>query len=215
MAPRRAALALAAYAGAASVLLLAGCATATPVPPGATDAEADRVVAQALVHYWSSLGPGQANGRVVAKRIAFTTSENWASQQVSCLIAAGLDAREVSGGFAIDSNGALSNADGLDAQLTCLAQYPVDPRTQGFLSDAQVLYMYDYFTERLSPCLAGFGYHVPAPPRRSVYVQQLRNGLPWTPYVAVQGDAPWALINGKCPPLPADPYSDFQPPGAG
>lgn len=204
---RRAGLALA-----ASVLLLAGCATPTPVPPGATDEEADRLVAEQLVHYWSSLGPGQANGRIVAERIAFTTAESWASQQVTCLVAAGLDAREVSGGFAIDSNNGLSNADGIDAQLTCLAQYPVDPRTQGFLSDAQALYMYDYFTQRLAPCLELLGYTIPAPPPRSVYVQALRQGAVWTPYGGVEGEPDWKLTNARCPPLPADPFSDFQPP---
>ena len=212
---------LTATALAASVLLLAGCATPSPVPPGATDEEAERVVAEELVNYWSALGPGQANGRLVAERIAFTTRDSWASAQVSCLIAAGLDAREVSGGFAIDSNGELSNAEGLDAQLTCLGQYPVDPRTEGFLSDAQALYMYDYFTQRLVPCLELLGYAIPPAPARDSYVHLLRVGVPWTPY-ELADRAPlstlgsdWKIINAKCPPLPADPFSDFQPPDFG
>lgn len=207
---------------AAAVLLLAGCATPSPVPPGATDAEADRVVAQQLVHYWSSLGLGQSqNGRVVADRIAFTTADSWASQQVTCLVAAGLDAREVSGGFAIDSNGALSNAEGIDAQLTCLAQYPVDPRVDGFLSDAQALYMYDYFTQRLAPCLELLGYDVPPAPARGSYLHLLRVGIPWTPYERAGGapiastPAEWQVIDARCPALPSEPFSRFQPPEQG
>lgn len=207
---------------AASVLLLAGCATPAPIPPGATDAEAERVVAEQLVHYWSALGLGQSqNGRVVATRIAFTTADSWASQQVTCLVAAGLDAREVSGGFAIDSNGALSQADGIDAQLTCLAQYPVDPRVDGFLSDAQALYMYDYFTQRLAPCLELLGYDIPPAPDRNSYVHLLRVGVPWTPYEGADSGPiattpeQWQVINAKCPALPSEPFSKFQPPELG
>lgn len=209
---------------AVSVLLLAlaGCASSAPIPPGATDAEADRVVAEELVSYWSNLGLGQSqNGRVVATRIAFTTADSWASQQVTCLVAAGLAAREVSGGFAIDSNGSLSNAEGIDAQLTCLAQYPVDPRVEGFLSDAQALYMYDYFTQRLAPCLQLLGYDVAPPPGRDSYVHLLRTGLAWTPYERADGTpiastpAQWSLIDAKCPALPSEPFSKFQPPEEG
>jgi hypothetical protein len=216
MAARLAALALA-----ASVLLLAGCATPTPVPPGATDAEADVAVAEQLSHYWSALGPGQQRDFPQVDRIAFTTADNWASTQVTCLLAAGLGAREVSGGFAIDDNGPLTGAEGIDAQRTCLAEYPVDPRTQGFLSDAQALYMYDYFTQRLTPCLELLGYDVATAPDRDLYVHSLRSGIAWTPYLdehlqpLLASPERWSVINAKCAPLPVEPFSAFQPPVPG
>lgn len=207
---------------AAVVLLLAGCAAPAPVPPGATDAEAEAVVTEQLTTYWSSLGLDQALGdRPTPQRIAFTTADSWASAQVTCLVAAGLDAREVSGGFAIDSDGALTRSEGIAAQLTCLAQYPVDPRVDGFLSDAQALYMYDYFTERLVPCLELLGYDVPPAPARSSYLHLLRVGIPWTPYERADSGpiattpAEWEIIDAKCPALPTDPFSRFQPPEQG
>jgi len=202
----------------ASVLLLAGCATPTPIPPGASDEEAEAAVAEQLSNYWSALGPGQERDFPKVDRVAFTTQDSWASTQVTCLRAAGLTAREVSGGFAIDDNGPLTAAEGIDAQRTCLARYPVDPRTQGFLSDAQILYMYDYFTQRLAPCLETLGYPVAGAPDRDLYVHALRSGVLWIPYFDEQAlpliatPAQWEVINAKCPPLPVDPFSAFQPP---
>jgi hypothetical protein len=221
MAVRFEATVLATSVLAAAVLLLAGCATPTPIPPGATDAEADEVVAQALTNYWSVLGPGQERDFPKVDRIAFTTTESWASAQVTCLLAAGLTAREVSGGYAIDDNGPLTAAEGIDAQRTCLAQYPVDPRTQGFLSNAQILYMYDYFTQRLAPCLELLGYDVGGAPNRDLYVNAVRSGILWSPYFderarpLLASPAQWSIINATCPPLPVDPFSAFQPPVAG
>ena len=49
----------------------------------------------------------------------------------------------------------------------------------------------------------------------SLYLQAVRKGLAWTPYDSVQGSPNWAVINAKCPPLPVDPFSDYQPPVAG
>ena len=199
-----------------AVLLLTGCATPTPIPPSITDDEAESIVTLQLDRYWAELSRGEDRQFPTFERVAFSTPDTWASVQVSCLIAAGLDAREVSGGFAIDGYGSLSPGEGDRAQVVCLGEYPVDPRAQGFLSDAQVLYAYDYFTERLAPCLQLLGFAVPPAPARSSYADSTRDGLFWTPY----GQSPpieataeeWSVINAKCPPLPAEPFSLFQPP---
>ena len=217
MAPRLRALA----AAAASLLLLAGCATPTPIPPGLTDAEADEVVAEQLAETWTAVNRGEARDMPAFERVSYTTPDTWSSAQVSCLVAAGIDASEVSGGYMVSSDGTVSNRQIADAQMVCLGQYPVDPRTQGYLSDSQLLYAYDYLTERVAPCLDLLGFPSSGPPDRPAFVGAVRAGQVWTPYShggATRLDATaaeWTVINGKCPPLPADPFAMFQPPVAG
>lgn len=215
MGARSAALALA-----ASVLLLAGCATATPIPPGITDAEAEEVVAENLAEQWTSIYHGQAGEMPRVERVAFTTPDTWSSAQVSCLVAAGIDAAEVSGGFSVSGDGSVPEDQIRNSQFTCLAEYPVDPRSLGYLSAPQALYAYDYFTQRLAPCLHLLGYRTPLAPDRLAYAGQLRAGIVWTPYALGAGPPleatpeQWEIINAKCPPLPATPFASLQPPVA-
>ncbi|MBC7590689.1 MAG: hypothetical protein H7226_06555, partial [Salinibacterium sp.] len=113
--------------------LLAGCSAATPVPPGATDTEVDAYIASKLNSYWQSIQSGRltADGHFEVPEVstvAFTTPDTWATVQTSCLQAAGLQAREISGGFTIDDPGDLDATAVSTAQWTCLRQYPVDPR---------------------------------------------------------------------------------------
>ena len=211
---------LAILGAAASVLLLAGCATATPIPPGLTDAEADEVVTEHLAETWTLINRGEYREMPTFERISFTDPDTWSSAQVSCLVAAGIDATEVSGGFSV-RGGDFSQSQIADAQITCLGEYPVDPRAQGYLSAPQLLYAYDYFTQRLAPCLHLLGYTTPLPPDRLAYAGQVRAGIVWTPYALGAGPPleatpqQWAVINGKCPPLPVDPFVALQPPVAG
>lgn len=208
-------------AAVASVLLLGGCATATPIPPGITDAEADVVVAKNLAAQWTGIYHGDASAMPAVERIAFSTPETWSSTQVSCLVAAGINASEVSGGFEVGGDGAMSDAQVRVAQFTCFSQYPVDPRSQGYLSPQQLLYAYDYFTHRLVPCLNLLGYSTSPPPDRLAYAGAVYAGIVWTPYANGAGPPlqanpeQWDVINAKCPPLPADPFAAFQPPVAG
>ena len=194
---------------AASVLLLAGCATATPIPAGLTDDEAKAIVAQQLG------GSRFDNDMPPVPVIAFTSPDNWASTQVTCLRAEGINVEEISGGYAV--RGDDETADGVGrAQFTCDSQYPVDPRLQGYMSDAQADYVYDYLTERVAPCLELLGYPVvPSAPDHASFVNALPTAL-WTPYLAIKATpAEWATINAKCPPIPSDEFALFQPPVTG
>jgi len=196
------------------LLLLAGCSSVPPVPPAASDAEAEEEVTRQLDSYWDALDVPAPKPDV--STIGYTTRQNWASVQVTCLQASGLPAREVSGGFAIDGDGDLSRTASTVAQWTCLREYPVDPRTTGFLSIAQIRYMYDYFVDRLAPCLELQGLAVPPAPDRDAYVGTVRAGIQWNPYFDADGRAlvtPEELpaLDAKCPPLPDDPFGSFRP----
>ena len=194
---------------AASVLLLAGCATATPIPAGLTDDEAKAIVAQQLG------GSRFDRDMPPVPVIAFTTMDSWSSMQVTCLRAAGINAEEISGGYSVRGERYVG-ADFELAQFTCDSQYPVDPRLQGYLSDAQADYVYDYLTERVAPCLELLGYPVvPSAPDHASFVDALPTAL-WTPYLAIKATpAEWATINAKCPPIPSDEFALFQPPVTG
>ena len=215
-------VALVVASGAIVVALVTGCTAAAVVPPNATDAEVDSYLDSRPDFLGPFIKPGRlvADGRITipdVPRVAFTTPDTWSTVQTSCLQAAGLQAREISGGFTIDDSGDLDTTAVSLAQWTCLRQYPVDPRLTGFLSEAQALYMYDYFTRWLAPCLASLGEDVPRPPRRDEYVELLRDGTAWNPYYRSNGapvaDSPaqWARVNSTCPALPDDPFRSYRP----
>lgn len=201
-------------------MLLAGCAATSHVPPGPTDAEVDAVTQRDLDEQWESFPFRGDVVRPEVDRVAFTTGDNWSSTMVSCLIDRGFDAHEVSGGFSVDGTRDEADPDAtFVAMWVCRGEYPVDPRTTGYLSEAQALYMYDYFVERLSPCLRLLGYDVPPPPARDGYAESVRTGTFWNPYYSdvatpqVETLEDWALIDVKCAPLPDDPYAMYRPLG--
>jgi hypothetical protein len=215
-------VALVAASGALIAAFLAGCTAVVVVPPDATDAEVNAYIGAQLGRYWRVTPANSPGADTVADApdvatVALTTPDTWSTVQTSCLRAAGLAAREISGGFTIDDSGELDAAAVSLAQWTCLRQYPVDPRLTGFLSDAQLLYMYDHFSARLAPCIATLGFDVPPSPPRDQYIRLVRDGEVWSPYFRADGEpvvdtpAQWALVNGRCPPLPDDPFGWYRP----
>jgi hypothetical protein len=199
----------------ASSLLLAGCAAPASVPPGPSDTEIDSVVQQQLDSLWDAYPMPDGAVKPEVERVAFTTGETWSSTQVSCLNEQGLDAHEVSGGFAVEGNG--DAAAGRIAMWVCQGMYPRDPRGTGYLSDAQILYMYDFYVSRLGPCMKLLGYVVTDPPARDHYIERLRNGNYWSPYFAEGWDPQridvekWERVDFECGRLPEDPYDQYHP----
>ncbi|CAN5262622.1 hypothetical protein BH11ACT4_BH11ACT4_13900 [soil metagenome] len=204
-------------------LALSACApTAGIVPPGPGAAELDAAVTRDVDLRWQSLMLPDSVDRPSVPVVELATTKNWSYLQLSCYQAAGLNARDVSGDFTVDGFPAgdpraqLPYAASL-AIYTCQAQYPMDPRQVGYLTDSQVLYMYDYFRARLAPCLELHGYAVPAPPQRSAYLASVRSGHFWDPYLGadsqpISGSAvEQRRIDLECTPLPDDPYRDYRP----
>lgn len=207
---------------AASLLLLAGCAAAPAgQPPSLTDAGLAALSKADSDARWQALRLPSTYQEPVVPVVAYTTGDTWSITQVQCLSDAGLAAREVSGGFAVDGfrigapqgNTPFSVA---IAMWQCQAQYPRDVRLSGYITDEQVLYMYDFFTKRLAPCLALQGYDVPAPPARDGYLETVRRGVYWDPYYTATGHPIVATqeqltaLDLKCSALPAD-YWAFRP----
>lgn len=68
------------------------------------------------------------------------------------------------------------------AQLTCLMRFPVYPPQQGFLTEEQHAYLYDYFQRVLIPCLELRGHKVPAAPTREQFGNRASADAIWNPY---------------------------------
>lgn len=210
------------FAIAASILLLAGCAAApAKPPPGLTDTELAALSRAQSDARWDALRLPSAYQEPEVTVVSYTTGDTWSITQVQCLNKAGLAAREVSGGFAVDAYriGAPQGDTPFAVAIaiwTCQARFPRDVRLSGYLTDDQVLYMYDFFTKRLAPCLALQGYEVAQAPPRDSYLEMVRRGVYWNPYYSrtehphgstqKQLDTP----DLRCAPLPDD-YWAYQP----
>ncbi len=103
------------------------------------------------------------------------------------------------------------NAAGPGARIMfygCSVAYPVDPRSEGYLSKAQRGYAWDYWANRTVPCLLAHGYPVPGVPERDAFIARSLAGTSWNPYLLIAEPASWANIDAECPPL-EDPYPTF------
>jgi hypothetical protein len=199
MAVRSAALALG-----ASVLLLAGCGPAPEMPAPLTDAEAAQRAEEGNAQWWASMFPGEP--QPVVEPVEYLTAESEGTQIQNCLKAAKIDGLIFSGN---DSWGyAGSDAEVLDQinrqYFVCALQYPYDPGESGFLSEAQLEWVYNYNQKRLVPCLQLMGYTIAN--RTSDYVAGSNDY--WIPYFEmypIPSATEWARIDLRCPPSPIGP----------
>ena len=193
----------------ASAALLTGCAPHTELPAPLTQQQLDAIVAADNDARWSFLFADRTDVvRPQVQRIDYVTPQKAEAIYKNCLSSTGVDLDYVFGfgNYTSDPTGLTA---AYLAYYTCVAEYPIDPRAIGYLSAAQLDYMYDYFTERLAPCLRSLGYHVDPAPPRSAFAGTSFNGSAWDPYDDVHpvpGKYSWALIDEQCPPLPAQTY---------
>jgi hypothetical protein len=146
-------------------------------------------------------------------RLGYVAPQDAEALYKKCLATAGVNPDYIYGFGAYDSDPVGQTAAYI-AYYTCVAQYPVNPISVGFLSQAQLGFMYDYFTGRLVPCLRSLGYYVAPPPPRRAFVDGLFNGATWDPYADVHppaGRHSWDFIDERCPPLPAETYGPRHP----
>jgi hypothetical protein len=200
-----------------ALLVLSGCAPTPTPPPPATDAQIEEEISRQLDASWDALGLPSIIPKPAVTTVELTTRAQWPYRQVNCVIAQGLPAHETSGNFTLDLDTTHTRAESLVIQWTCKRQFPVDPRTDGYLTEAQALYLYDYFVDRLAPCLELQGLDVPPAPARDSYVGAIRTGIAWNPYFAADGApvvssrADLTTLDLRCPPLAGQPYAWYRP----
>lgn len=196
---------------AVAALALAGC-TAIAPPPPLPDPLSDEEVADILRVdadiRWSvleALVDGAPRPEVTFQE--FTTPETWADVVAQCMRDSGIESVSVREGV-----GLTYNASGPGERIVfygCSIAYPIDPRAEGYLSEAQRGYAWDYWASRTVPCLQANGYPVPGIPERDAFIARSLAGTSWNPYLLIaDSDPPWAQIDATCPPL-VDPYPTF------
>lgn len=208
----RARWALAAVALAVVLPLATGC-TAPVTPAPLTQRQLDAITAADNDSRWAFFfGDRPDVQRPDVHRLAYVPSHKAEAYYKSCLRAANVDPDLVYGFAAYDSGPVATRA--YLEYYTCVAEFPVNPLEIGYLSRAQLDFMYDYYTDRLAPCLRLLGYQVTAPPPREEFVATALPGQAWDPYARVHpipGKFSWAAIDARCPPLPAGTYGTPHP----
>ncbi|MCU1579309.1 MAG: hypothetical protein JWP19_1513 [Rhodoglobus sp.] len=199
---------------AASVAVLAGCAPDSHPPAGLTQSQVDAIIAADNDARWSFFFEDRPDvARPQVDRLGYVAPRDAEAFYKKCLTTAGVNPDYIYGFGAYDQDPAGQTATYL-AYYTCVAQYPVNPISVGFLSQAQLGFVYDYFVGRLAPCLRSLGYQVAAPPSKRAFVGGSVNGSTWDPYAGVHptpGPHSWAFIDERCPPLPAETYGTRHP----
>lgn len=196
----------------AVLLLTSGCATRAN-PPSLTQAQLDAITAADNDARWAFFFGGRTDVvRPDVHRLAYVPANKAETYYKSCLRAAGVDPEGIYGFAAYDPGPLATQA--YVTYYTCVAEHPVNPLEIGYLSRAQVDYMYDYYTARLVPCLRVLGYPVSDPPPREEFAATAYPGREWDPYAQVHpvpGKFSWASIDARCPPLPEATYGAPHP----
>lgn len=194
-------------------LLLAGCASAPAVPAGPTYSQRIEIINRINDEAWSQMFPPDSGARKPQVDVVASVSPTDLPRTiVDCLQKSGITAT-----LTVDGNIVITHPDAWPhvadfANYVCTMQYPVDASSAGFLSDAQVGYLYDYFADRLAPCLRLLGYDVGAAPDRQYFVEHYDLGAHWSPYRSATpaiAEADWGHVDYRCPPPPVDPFGSF------
>ena len=174
-------------AGAASVILLAGCVAQIPEPQRPSDADA-RTQVQTMLDA-TRLRYEIAGAPLEAAAIRPKSYERWDAEMRSCLIDAGVDdvgAIVWSGdGFELYLNsGSDPDYDESVAMYRCVADDPPDGREFGALySDEQRDYLWNYYKRWVVPCIIGEQYELQLVPTRNEFLAS--SSYLWSPYDSV------------------------------
>ena len=91
--------------------------------------------------------------------------------------------------------------------------YPFRQADSGYLSKAQLEWVYDYWATNTTPCLELLGIDVPTMPERRDFVDGYYISVYWSPYTNIEGDlrggeidprVDWNMVDFRCPPLPRE-----------
>ncbi|MEP6481778.1 MAG: hypothetical protein ABJA94_07195 [Rhodoglobus sp.] len=188
----------------ASVLLLVGCAAAPTLPAGLSVSDTKALIDSQREQLWASMFPGQS--MPIVKPIKTVSIKDEPALWQGCILDLNIP------GVAVTYEGAISSAaaaqDAFNRQsFICLLEYPPDPTKPeelGYLSDAQITFLYGYYQARLVPCLRSIGFTVGDGPSLATFVKDgANNWLPYYDMVPVPTtDAQWNLIDLRCAPPP-------------
>lgn len=176
----------------ACAALLAGCAAAPALPEGLNRAEVDAIVDQANRDWWEQIAPGEP--MPVVEPIEYLVSGGPTKGLDTCLTEANQTDQH----------------DWEVAVFVCSMQYPYDMSDDdfGYLSAAELEYLWSYFATRLVPCLELMGYDIGTLPTKERFFAEPY--LSWVPYYSMaplpQTAREWKRIDARCPVPPVGSY---------
>lgn len=189
----------------ASVVILTGCVSEPTYPPGMTQAEADAILASQVAAQRShveALFPDAEQPDFVV----IHDHDKYQDAMNECLEESGaipLLAGDPSG-IPVVERTALELALAL-----CSLENQLDPFAMGFRSQAQLDYLYEYFTTKALPCMELMGLEAPEPPTKEQFVSE---GGWWSPFELFYSLPPEdaQLFEFRCPTLPAEVFPEYQ-----
>ncbi|MGJ8720688.1 MAG: hypothetical protein ACSHW9_02475 [Salinibacterium amurskyense] len=159
----------------------------------AVEQENERLLAELHVSYPDASVP-------TVSQVALVSLKEWPHVMSKCLNEEGFETNVVDEGV----GGTLTDAQKEPyavAMYACNIKYPMDPRYTVPFSDAQLNYLYDYYTGDLTDCLTAEGITVEEPPSRQKFLETYSAGS-WTPYASATGVSDWLALNEQCPQNP-------------
>lgn len=188
---------------------VAGC-SSSPRPPELPDYSAAELEAQTAADNQRALDallrdfPDAEVPNV--ERVRLVSLEEWPFAIAECLTAEGFVAIAEDGGFSSGAPFGQELPYAL-AYYVCSVEYPINPREMVPLVEDQIRYLYDYYTQVMTPCLEAEGYEVPPAPSQQTFVSTYGQPESWAPYTlvaeAASSQEEWDRINRLCTQTPA------------
>lgn len=183
------------------VVVLSACAAPTPLPPGPTREEVLELRADENWDWWQTMSGGQPQPQVEVEQ--FVSYELWPIYMQECVTDAGYTGITAEGDSIVFDLQPGQELEVNRAYYVCFQKFPLeinDSTSEGLYSKAQVSWLYDFFTQRVSPCLQMLGYAVDPAPDRETFIDSFYSYELWTPYASVQpGYLTWDSIDRECP----------------
>jgi hypothetical protein len=192
---------------AACVLPLAGCSLVAAPEPGLDDQQLAEYRAQVDDLNWSFTGLS-ADHRPAHPAVTVIAAEDWPTEYVACMNAAGFDQYVVlQGAYSVTGDEGMDARppDELVADYLCNASLEIDGQFESMYNPQQLDYLFDYYQRVLVPCLEVRGLDVLRVPTRGQFVDSWGG---WHPYFAVSESQLDGLFGDptvlqECPPTPA------------
>lgn len=199
---------------AACLMLLAGCAVGTPASLELTASERADFAAQRNDLRWERFFADRDDViRPAVEVVRYVSPERANRMWAGCVNNAGFEEVHEYGdsiSFGVDA----SEVDAAYlAFYRCTAQYPIEPTAVGYLSQRQLGNLFDYYANRLIPCLALAGYPVALDGTREQFIALGVDGREPNPYdvIDVPSSAAWRSLDLRCPPPSETAYGALHP----
>lgn len=186
---------------------LVGCGGTTPPEQPPEDLGTDSVLVEKQLQQYSdgvlAMFPDAELPEV--KVVRLVTPEEWPEIVAQCVTESGFSAKATKdGGISIDVENPAQEEAMWIANYVCKAQFPINPKYQQPLDEAQAKRLYRYFVKELTSCVESFGVLVDEAPTETVFLQNMETEQGWHPYEHVEdlGDSKTQDLLESCPQQP-------------